>query len=235
MGDVVAVIHARGGSVRVPLKNIRPLCGRPLIAWSIKAALASCCDRVIVSTDHEQIASIARECGADVPFVRPADISRDVASELVTQHAIEFHERERGAEVDIAFTIQPTTPFLTAADIDATISMLRNNRELDSVFTAGPIHERPEWMFHRDEMGRARKYIAGVIQGDSGVSQALPELWHPNGGGYATRREVLFADNIIVGRSAGIHRMSDLASVDIDNEIDFLIAETVARHLGFAR
>ena len=234
MGDVVAVIHARGGSVRVPLKNIRPLCGRPLIVWCIEAALASCCDRVIVSTDHEQIASVAREAGADVPFMRPSDISRDVASELVTQHAIGFHERERGAKVDIAFTIQPTTPFLTAADIDAAVSMLRNDSALDSVFTAGPIHERPEWMFHRDEMGGARKFIAGVIQGETGVCQTLPELWHPNGGGYATRREVLFVENLIIGRSAGIHRMSDLASVDIDNEVDFLIAEAVARHLGYA-
>lgn len=232
MGDVVAVIHARGGSVRVPLKNIRTLCGRPLIAWCIEAALGSCCDRVIVSTDHEEIARVSREAGADVPFKRPPDISRDVASELVTQHAIDFHERERGGMVEIAVTIQPTTPFLTSADIDAAVAMLRNDSELDSVFTAGPIHQRPEWMFRRDGRGHARKFIEGIIQGDTGVCQSLPELWHPNGGAYATRRQILFEDNLVIGRRAGLHAMSDLASVDIDNEIDFLIAEAVAQHLG---
>lgn len=231
MGDVVAVIHARGGSVRVPLKNIRPLCGRPLIAWCIQAALGSCCDRVIVSTDHDEIARVSREAGADVPFKRPPDISRDVASELVTQHAIDFHEREHGGRVEIAVTIQPTTPFLTSIDIDAAVAMLRNDAGLDSVFTAGPIHQRPEWMFRRDAHGHATKFIEGIIQGDAGVCQSLPELWHPNGGAYATRRQVLFDDGLVIGRRAGIHRMSDLASVDIDNEIDFLIAEAVARHL----
>jgi len=230
MGDVVAVIHARGGSVRVPLKNLRPLCGRPLITWSIAAALASSCDRVIVSTDHDEIARIARLAGADVPFKRPPDISRDVASELVTQHAIRFHETERGEEVDIAVTIQPTTPFLTAADINAAINHLRSDANIDSVFTAGPIHQRPEWMFRIDEKGQARKYIEGIIQGDYGVSQSLPALWHPNGGAYITPRKVLFEDGMLIGRHPGIHRMSDLASVDIDEEIDFVIAEAVAKY-----
>lgn len=230
--NVVAVIHARGGSVRVPLKNIRPLCGKPLIVWTIQAALNSNCGRVIVSTDHDEIAEISMKAGADVPFRRPPDISKDVASELVTQHAISFHENEVGEKVDIALTIQPTTPFLTASDINGCIDLLMADNSLDSTFTAGPIHQRPEWMFHCDEKGHAKKYIDGVLQGDMGISQLLTPLWHPNGGAYATRRQILFGNNSIFGEACGIQKMTDMASVDIDNEIDFVIAESVAKKLG---
>lgn len=232
--NVVAVIHARGGSVRVPLKNIRPLCGKPLIVWTIEAALNSNCGRVIVSTDHDGIAEISLKAGADVPFRRPPDISKDVASELVTQHAVSFHENETGETVDIAVTIQPTTPFLTANDINGCIDMLMADITLDSSFTAGPIHQRPEWMFHRDENGHARKYVEGLLQGDMGVSQLLPPLWHPNGGAYATRRHALFEKSLIISNPCGIHKMTDMASVDIDNEIDFVIAEAVAKKLGLS-
>ena len=235
MGSIVAVIHARGGSVRVPLKNIRPLGGAPLVVWTIEAALASRCDRVIVSTDHDEIAAVARAAGADVPFRRPADISEDVASELVTQHAIAFHEHETGQRVEIAVTIQPTTPFLKASDIDGCIEMLEGDPELKSVFTAGPVHERPEWMFLRDDHGHATKFLDGVLRGDTGISQTLPPLWHPNGGAYATRREVLFHENIIIAAPCGIHPMSEWASVDIDIEADFVYAEMIAEKFGWVK
>ncbi len=235
MNAIVAVVHARGGSVRVPLKNIRSLAGTPLIVWTIEAALASRCDRVIVSTDHDGIAEVARSAGADVPFRRPADISEDVASELVTQHAIAFHESETGKRVDLALTVQPTTPFLKATDINACIEMLERDSELKSVFTAGPIHERPEWMFARNDRGHATKFLEGVLRGDVGISQNLPPLWHPNGGAYATRRDVLFDENLIIADPCGIHPMSEWASVDIDTEADFAYAELIAQRFGWVK
>lgn len=235
MGEIVAVVHARGGSVRVPLKNIRPLAGVPLVVWTIEAALASRCDRVIVSTDHDDIAEVARIAGADVPFRRPSDISKDVASELVTQHAIAFHEHETGMRVDIAVTIQPTTPFLKGTDIDACIEMLQRDSELKSVFTAGPVHERPEWMFACDDRGHATNFLNGVLRGDIGISQNLPPLWHPNGGAYATRRQVLFDENIIIATPCGIHAMSEWSSVDIDTEADFVYAEMIAQKFGLVK
>src|SRR3990172_9553714 len=102
---VIGVIHARGGSKRIPLKNIKLLAGRPLISYMVEAAVESrLLDRVIVSTDHPDTARIAREYGAEVPFMRPADLAEDVASELVTQHAVRFIE-EQGYRVRIAFTM----------------------------------------------------------------------------------------------------------------------------------
>ena len=90
---IVAIIPARGGSVGVPLKNIRELAGKPLINYTIEVAIKSgVFDRVIVSTDHPGIADVSRAAGAEVPFVRPADISEDVETELVLQHAVSYLE-----------------------------------------------------------------------------------------------------------------------------------------------
>src|SRR2546426_8771334 len=99
---ILGVIHARGGSKRIPLKNLKLLAGRPLLSYMVEAAMESrLLDRVIVSTDHPEIARIAREGGAEVPFLRPAELAEDVPSELVTQHAIRFVEAE-GYPVRIA-------------------------------------------------------------------------------------------------------------------------------------
>ena len=229
--DYVAVIHARGGSVRVPKKNIRFLGEVPLIAWSIKAAKKSICSRIIVSTDSYEIAKIARDYGAEVPFMRPKEISSDVPSELVTQHAIRFHENEVGKYIKIAITIQPTTPFLTSNDINEGINIMKRNEEIDSVFTAGPIVQRPEWMFSVDSKSdKAFKLSSQKIIGNQGVSQNLPELWHPNGGAYITSRETLFNQNALIGDKPGIHKMDLFSSVDIDEEIDFLIAEKIIQY-----
>src|SRR2546421_314296 len=114
----VAVILARGGSRRVPLKNLKLLGGKPLVAWVVEAACrATSLARVIVSTDHDGIARVARTHGAEIPFMRPAELAEDVASELVTQHAVRVLEAQ-GARIDVVVTLQPTTPFLQPEHID---------------------------------------------------------------------------------------------------------------------
>ncbi|MEM6885657.1 MAG: acylneuraminate cytidylyltransferase family protein, partial [Verrucomicrobiota bacterium] len=109
MSSAVAIIHARGGSKRIPLKNIKEVGGKPLIAYPIELCLK--CDwikRVIVSTDHDEIAAIARESGAEVPFKRPAELSEDVASELVTEHALQYLKAEgKDAMPELALTTTP--------------------------------------------------------------------------------------------------------------------------------
>lgn len=231
---IVGVVHARGGSKRVPMKNIKPLAGVPLVAWIVRAAKKSkLLDRLIISSDHPEIIRIAKEAGAEAPFVRPAALAEDVPSELVTQHAIEFAEKEAGRKVDIAVTFQPTTPFCTTEDIDATIKLVLDHADLDSSFTAKPIHERPEWMF-RLKGHRASLLVAGEMTGERGVFQSLEPLFIPNGACYATRHATLFA-NKIIGDKPGIHPMSLERSVDIDEPIDFTLAETVAQTLQTGR
>lgn len=226
---ILGVIHARGGSKRIPLKNIKPLAGQPLIVYMVEAAMeCRLLDRLIVSTDHPEIARLAREYGAEVPFIRPADLAEDVASELVTQHAVRFVEAE-GYPVRIVLTMQPTTPFCTAEDIDACITKMLDS-DLDTVFTACPVHERPEWMY-RMEGDRAVPYTGRLVQGDAGISQKLPALYIPNGAVWATRRDVLMKRGLITGPNSGLVVMSRERSVDIDDPVDFVTAEAIAHEL----
>lgn len=223
---IIGIIHARGGSTRIPLKNIKPLAGKPLIAYIIEAARDSeLLDRVIVSTDHPEIKRIALEYGVEVPFDRPKEISWDCPSELVTQHAIKFVEDEQGEKADIAVTMQPTTPFCSSSDIDACIKMLQENSQWNSVFSASIIRERPEWMFRFDENMNAERFLGGVIKGDTGIYQELPQMAIPNGGMYATRRDELFESNLLISSKTGIYLMPLERSVDIDEMIDFDFAE----------
>ncbi|NOS82940.1 MAG: acylneuraminate cytidylyltransferase family protein [Nitrospira sp.] len=226
---VIGVIHARGGSKRIPLKNIKLLAGRPLISYMVEAAVESrLLDRVIVSTDHPDIARIALDYGAEVPFMRPSDLSEDVASELVTQHAVRFVEGQ-GWRVSIALTMQPTTPFCTSEDIDACIAKMLET-DLDTVFTACEIHERPEWMY-RLNGALALPFTGTLVQGDAGISQKLPKLYIPNGAVWATRRSVLMEQNLITGPHSGMVIMSRERSVDIDEPVDFVTAEAMANEL----
>ena len=124
----LAIIPARGGSKRIPLKNIKPFCGKPMIAWSIEAALQSACfDQVIVSTDDAEIAEVARRWGAAVPFVRPAELSDDHTGTIpVIRHAIEWFNRQ-GQSVEQACCLYATAPFVTAEDLRRGLDVLQGN------------------------------------------------------------------------------------------------------------
>jgi CMP-N-acetylneuraminic acid synthetase len=210
----------------VPLKNLKLLGGKPLIAWVVEAARrATRLSRVIVSTDHDEIARLAVEYGAEVPFRRPADLAEDVASELVTQHAVRMLEAH-GPRIDIPVTIQPTTPFLQPEHIDACIAQVAE-MGADSAFTVAAVRQRPEWMLRVDADGRAEPYIGRWWVGDEGVSQSLPRLFSPNGGAYATRRDVLMERNTIIGPVSRVVEMALEQSVDIDEAIDFVLAEAI--------
>lgn len=131
----LAVIPARGGSKRIPRKNIKNFCGKPIIAWSIEAALKSTCfDRVIVSTDDDEIAEIARQWGAEVPFIRPANLSDDyTGTTSVIRHAIEWFS-EHGTEFEEVCCIYATAPFILASDIEKGLEILCEQKA-DYVFS----------------------------------------------------------------------------------------------------
>jgi len=223
--NIVGVIHARGGSRRIPLKNIKALAGKPLVAYIIQAALeAKTINRVIVSTDHPEIIKISKTYGAEVPFIRPKEISEDVPSELVTQHAVNYLEKEENYPVGIVVTLQPTTPFCLPEDIDGCVRELMSS-EADSVVSVCEIEERPEWMFYTDELGYAHNFLGKKIEGGMGISQKLPKLYTPNGGIYATRRDALFNQDTIIGEKTKLWVMPRERSVDIDEPLDFSFAE----------
>jgi len=229
--NVIAVITARGGSKRIPMKNIKPLGGKPLISYIITAALrAKSVDQVMVSSDHPEIIKISKEYGAKVPFVRPPDLAEDVPSEWVVKHAVEYMEKAENFKADIVVMLQPTTPFCTGEDIDNCISKLMNN-DFDAVLSAVKIAERPEWMYLINERDEAHPFLGKDPTGWAGVSQTLPKLYILNGGIYAVKKESLYKYESLLSGRISFHIMPREKSVDIDEPIDFVIAENILKIL----
>jgi len=227
-GHVVGIILARGGSKRLPLKNIAPVGGRPLIAWMIEAAINSRhLERVLVSTDHEGIARIARRWGAEVPFKRPARLATSCPSEWATRHAVQYLERKENYPVSVAVTLQPTSPFCEPGDIDACVALLLRTG-VDTVMTVRKVHERPEWMYAVSEE-RVRKFMGVTYGGDSANSQKLSPLYFPNGAVFATSHRCLMEDGLIVGRRVRVVIVPEERSLQIDEPIDLVVANVLAR------
>src|SRR5512134_4019719 len=142
MTEILALIPARGGSKGIPRKNIRSFAGYPLIAWSIAAAKqAACVTRIIVSTDDAEIAAVAREYGAETPFLRPAELAQDQTTDLpVFEHVIEWLEANEGYQPDIVIQLRPTSPIRPKDCIDHAVKILMEHTEADcvrGVVTAG--------------------------------------------------------------------------------------------------
>lgn len=231
---VVAVILARGGSRGVPGKNIKKLLNKPLICYSIEAALKSkLIDRVIVSTDDDKIAKIAKKYGAEVPFKRPTYLATDTAhTPPVIKHAIKFLEQKENYHTDIVVTLQPTSPLRKSEDIDKMIKMLVNGNydSVISVHNVGAHH--PWWMFKM----KNNKLVPFVDKLDADPynleRHQLPRVLKQNGSVYVTRAIVLFEkNNIIIKENCGAYLMDDTYSLEVDNLADFMVLETVIKKL----
>jgi CMP-N,N'-diacetyllegionaminic acid synthase len=147
---ILTLIPARGGSKRIPKKNISPLAGKPLIKWTIDAAVTSgVCSRVYVSTDDEEIADVARAAGAIVPWLRPASLSTDTSTSAeVIAHAVTWYENAHGV-VDAVLLLQPTSPFRRPMSIAAAVQKYadQKNPNQNSVVSFSPVKEHPDWTF----------------------------------------------------------------------------------------
>jgi CMP-N-acetylneuraminic acid synthetase len=223
---VLGVIPARGGSKGVLKKNIKPLNGKPLIAYTIEAALASNLTHTIVSTDSEEIAGVSRKFGGDVPFIRPEYLATDSASSLpVMQHALDFFEKKQGEKYDAVLMLQPTTPYRTTEDINKSISILENTNA-DSVISVVDVEGH-----HPARM----KFLKGdrLIDPDfcekyeNQPRQELEPMFIRNGAIYLTKRETLLNDSF-KGNDCRALVMNAARSVNIDTVLDFEYAEFLA-------
>jgi CMP-N,N'-diacetyllegionaminic acid synthase len=214
---IVAIIHARGGSKRIPLKNIQVLGGKPLLAYPIELAKAlQDIDRVIVSTDHPKIREIALEHGAEVPFVRPADISEDVPSELVTEHALRYLIDEETYHPDIAVTLTPATPFTRAGDLREGIKHLKSHPEWDAVVTVRKATEYPEWIIDFEPGKPCRTILGNPLDGEYNVSQNLKQYYYPLGAFYINWVDRFLSRPSLYGKTWGAIDMSSNNHIDID-------------------
>lgn len=230
--DYLAIIPARGGSKRLPGKNIKFLNGKPLIAHSIEPALDSLkLTTVAVSTDDEAIASIAKEHGADVPFIRPSDIAGDTSSVVdALRHAVSFYE-DQGHEVKAVVLLQVTSPFRKTTDIDKAIEVFEKNKA-DSVTTVSHATHHPYYAIKggQDEMAPFFDEEKLSMQ-----SHMLPPAVYENGAVYVVKTSVLKSRGLYGEKSFICQNDEPLLSVDIDTQADFDLAEfLIARGNGNA-
>jgi CMP-N-acetylneuraminic acid synthetase len=232
--EVLAVIPARSGSKGIAHKNIRPFRGLPLLAHSVvQARESTLVTRTIVSTDSAEYARIGRQFGAETPFLRPAEISGDLSSDLeVFLHALEWLEREEGYRPAICVHLRPTYPLRTIADIDAMIQILLDNPRFDSARSVAPARETPFKMWFRDAQGALRPVVAGAIpDAHSLPRQALPPVFLQNACIDVVRAQVIRERRSMTGDRVYGHLMND--NFDIDTERDFqsaIEAATAGRH-----
>ncbi len=218
---VLGLIPARGGSKSLPLKNLRLLAGRPLIAHSIEAAHASrTIDRVVVSTDDEEIAETARRYDADVPFLRPAPLAGDDTPDLpVFRHALEWFDEREGWRPEIIVHVRPTSPLRRPEDIDRAVGMLDERPEADSVRSVAEPMENPYKMWSVTPDG----WLAPILTSDfrepfNLPRQQLPDVYWQTGAIDATRRRTIMDMNSMTGERIAPLIVDALGTVDIDTQ-----------------
>ena len=223
---VLGIIPARGGLQSIPRKNLVPVLGKPLIAYTIEAARqARRLTRMIVSTEDAEIAAVSREYGAPVPFMRPAELATPTARSLpVIQHALREMERLDATVYDAVVMLQPTAPLRTAADIDAAIERLES-READSVVSVVAVGgHHPARMKRILPDGRLINYLDHEEE-DMRPRQELPPVYMRNGAIYLARRALLLEQGRMTGPRCYAYVMPPERSVNIDAEEDFAVVE----------
>lgn len=222
---MIALIPARGGSKGLPGKNIKNLCGKPLIAHTIEAALkAEGIERVIVTTDSEEIAAVAREYGAEVPFLRPAALAGDTSSAVdVYLHAVDFLEKESGRSIEKFMVLLPTAPLRNSVNIEQALRQFyeKNAETLISMREA----ETPiSWYYEMNIEGRVKNL---GLDAENAVKnrQVNKKYYIPNGAIYILDKKLLKEKRTYYSDNTVAYLMSAEQSVDIDCELDFKIAE----------
>ncbi len=228
MSKILAIIPARGGSKGVPRKNIVPLGGQPLIYHTIKVAQAcKLLDRVILSSEDEEIIEVAKGLGVEVPFVRPMDLALDhVSDRPVMQHAVETLETTENYSPDYIIILKPTIPFRSLEDIENVVNKLKENKS-DSVRTVtkseGVYH--PYWMFTLDEDGVAQPMIPDKTIDKYYRRQLLPPVYRLNGVVDGMSRDVLMNHSKLYGDKMALVEVPENRAIDIDTIADLEYAE----------
>lgn len=222
--NILGLIPARGGSKGVPGKNIKSLAGKPLILYTIEAALASSLATCIVSTDDPAIAKIAKNAGASVPFMRPEELATDTAKSLdVVKHALLLMEEREGRRFDAVMLLQPTAPFRNSGDIDFAIQLLESNPLADSVISVVNVEaHHPARMKYIEDGRLVDPSFAEAYESQN--RQELTPMYIRNGAIYLTKRESLL-NNSFKGKICLAYVMPSDRSSNIDTIEDFEYAE----------
>jgi CMP-N-acetylneuraminic acid synthetase len=231
MKQILAIILARGGSKGIPRKNIALLAGKPLIAWTIEAAMHSpLVSRIIISTDDQEIADVSLQLGGEVPFIRPAALAQDNTTSADSfRHAILWMDQNHQLNSDYAMLLQPTSPLRTSEDIDAAIELaLQSNAE--SVVSVCKSKSHPYWTFRLNETGKLCRYLEHDLldfQKQYTARQDLPPAYALNGAIYLIKVDVFLAENTFLPDGTIPYVMPPERSLDIDTPWEFRLAEWI--------
>ncbi len=222
---ILGIIPARGGSKGIPKKNIKMIAGKPLIAWTIEPALsAPCLDRVILSTDDEQILKIGREHGAETPFLRPAEIAQDDTTDMpVYEHTLNWLADNEQFYPDIIVWLRPTTPFRTSEDIEQAVEILIKKKP-DWVRSVCEVDYHPYWMY-KPNGDMMEPFIDGIKIENYIRRQLLPPAFRLNGVVDVAWRSTILEKKLLYSGVIAPYIMPLDRSIDIDTELDLKISE----------
>ncbi len=226
-GPILGLIPARGGSKGIPDKNLRPLAGKPLIEHAIQCGLSSrLLDRTIVTTDSERIAAAAKTAGAEVPFLRPAELAKDESPTLgVVQHALRWLEEQQGWLPAIVVLLQPTAPLRKAEHVDEALERFLAS-PADSLVSVCRVasHYHPDWQFCAED-GLLTRHNGEPLWSVPTQRQLLRPTFIRNGAIYAFHRDVLLRGGSLYGQRCLAYEMPAELSVNIDTPDDLRAAE----------
>lgn len=235
-GEVLAVIPARGGSKSIPRKNILSFAGHPLIAYSIAAAQqAELVTRVIVSTDDAEIAAVARDYGAEVPFLRPTEYAQDATPDLpVYVHAVEWFSETEGYLPEMVVQLRPTTPVRPPGMVDQGIQMLRARPDADSLRAVVPSGQNPHKMWRINDRGEMSPLlnVEGIAEPYNAPRQHLPATYWQTGHLDIIRPDTLLGKSSMTGDLILSLVLTPRYTVDIDTRSDWEKAEWLIRYGG---
>ncbi|WP_148570694.1 acylneuraminate cytidylyltransferase family protein [Aliarcobacter cryaerophilus] len=229
----LGIIPARGGSKGLPGKNIKELCGKPLIAWSIESGLKSkYLDEVIVTTDSKDIANIAKQYGASVPFLRPDVLASDTATSFdAIKHTIEFYKNDFDKEFDYIVLIEPTSPLREARDIDIAIEQLFNSNADSIVGICKTEDQNPAFLVFKNE----KDFISGYENHDMKVlrRQDIKDVYFFEGTIYISKTDVLLNKKTFYHENTIGYVVPKYKSLEIDDIDDFIMVEAIMKHKGY--
>lgn len=219
---MLALIPARGGSKGLPGKNIRPLAGKPLIAWSIEAALGCpSIDKIVVSSDCPEIGKIAKSCGAEVPFIRPAELATDTAKGIdATLHALDWL-KDNGEQFELLLILQPTSPLRTTQDIETSLARYAQ-KNAKAIVSVCQVDHHPWWSNTLPTDGNMAQFLRPEALNNR---QKLPVYFRLNGAIYLADVDYLRQQQSCLGAETYAYEMPAERSVDIDSLLDFKLAE----------
>lgn len=233
---ILAIIPARSGSKGLPGKNIKEICGKPLIKWSIDVALDSkLIDRVIVSTDDQAIALMAQSFGAEAPFLRPINLAQDKSSSFeVVQHALNFLKEQEGDDYDYVVLLEPTSPMRTVQDVDCSIILLEKNSWATAIVGVSKVEsQHPLFLVRVGANGKLSPYKKTNDQHQYVRRQDINDIYFYEGTVYISNVESLLEQKTFYQAETIGYCVPKWKSFEIDDYEDFIIVESIMKLKGY--